>query len=83
MICHSCLHRACYVTKPPCHFVKWACRVKRISFGTQKEYDAGNNQVVECDDYLDSLEVLKQEEEIPKDAKVARNIERLKEAIRK
>ena len=83
MICPSCLHRACYVTKPPAQFVKWCCRKKRVSFGTDEEYKSGKNQVTKCADYLEKFDETKQEVVIPKDAKVARNIERLKEAVRK
>ena len=51
MICKDCLNRACYVTNGKVHAIKWACRVKRISFGSEHEYKSGKNMVSKCGDF--------------------------------
>lgn len=63
-------------------FIIWRCEIKKIKFGTDAMYKAGNKMLTECADYLDRLP---ENAEIvaPKEVKRHKGLERCKEVLRK
>lgn len=82
MKCHTCLQRACYITRGFLKVINWCCRLHSIKFGSDAEFNNGNKKMRKsCPDYLDKLS--KEDEIIQAPVKIHKGIEMCKKALRK